>query len=220
VKRDGKKPPLRIGVLGVTRLDPLFLKSGPERSSLGIVPPGPALARFLPEVRKNADVIVVLAALQEDDARALARDLPGIDFIFGTYAGFTSSKETVEGTTRILYVGTMGKLLGEIRLFLDGSRISRAIPYLHNLSARYPDDPGWLGFMNEVAGRLAPARRRRQKAQEVRTQAAQAPFAGPDACAKCHVGEHAQWLGTAHARSHRTLVEKKKEGRRRAWPAT
>jgi len=211
-KRGGGRPAFQIGVLGVVRFNPLFLKSGPDNSSMVIASPKEMVRRYLPEVRRRANVVVLLAAIHQDDARLLARDVPGIDFILGAYGGFTSTGDSPEGTTTILYAGNQGKELGETRLFFDGSTKARAVSYMHHLSARYPDDERMLDFTNVVAARLnAQTAARRQAAEEAKTSAARAPFAGAAACGACHAAEHEQWRGTGHARAFDVLHAQKRE---------
>jgi len=212
-KRGLGKPPFRIGVLGVVRFNPLFRKSGPDGSSLVIASPKEMVKRYLPELRRRADAVVLLAALHQDDARLLAREVPGIDFILGAYGGYTSAGDSPEGTTTILYAGNQGKELGEARVFFEGDKLARAVSTMHHLSVRYPDAETMLQFTNEVASRLnAQAALRRQAAEEVKSAAGRAPFAGAAACGTCHVAEHEQWQSTAHARALEALVEQKKQG--------
>jgi len=212
VQRGADRSPLRIGVLGVVRFNPLFLKSGPDRSNLVIASPKEMVKRYLPEVRRRSDVVVLLAAIHQDDARLLARDMPGIDFILGAYGGYTSSADAPEGSTTILYSGNQGKELGETRLFFDGGKVAHSVSYVHHLSARYPDDEAMLQFSNEVAVRLnEQTAARRQGSEEIRASAARSPYAGPAACGTCHAAEHEQWKGTAHARAFDSLLKPKKE---------
>jgi 5'-nucleotidase len=148
----GKKD-VKVGVLGVVRFNPVFQKAGPVGANLVIAPPLDALQKLVPEVRKQADVVVVLAALHKDDARALARSVPGIDFVLGAFSNTISGNEDeVEGTTRLRYVGNQGKYVGESRVALapDG-KVASVANYMHMLTARYPDDQGTLDWL---AGQL------------------------------------------------------------------
>jgi 5'-nucleotidase/UDP-sugar diphosphatase len=154
---------VRVGVLGVVRFNPVFQKAGPGGANVVIAPPLDALQKLVPEVRKQADVVVLLAALHRDDARALARSVPGIDFVLGAFANTISpTEDETEGTTQLRYVGNQGKYVSESRVSLgpDGKVVSVS-NYMHTLTARYPDDPAtlqWLaGQINKIPGHVAPA---------------------------------------------------------------
>ncbi len=214
VKRSDGKPPIRVGVLGVVRFNPLFLKSGPAKSNVIIAPPRDVLKRYVPEVRRKSDVVVVLAALHQDDARLAVREVAGIDFVLGAYGGFTSSEDVVENGAHLVYVGNQGKYLGESRVFLGAEgRPSKAVSYAHFLTPRYPDDEEMLRFTNDVAARLNERNAsEREKRSELRAEAARRPWTGSEACKACHPSEHGQWLQTRHAKAMETLVDERKEG--------
>lgn len=207
VRRAGQ-PPLRVGVLGVVRYNPLFQKSGPGKSSMVIASPRAMLARFVPEVRQKADLVVLLATLQQDDAHALARDVPGIDMILGTYGGYVSAPDVTEGTTRILYAGNQGKELVETRLYFTGPKLAKAVSYMHTLDARYHDDPQMLQYQADVQKRVSALGDTEQPAA---SGSGRSPYAGAAACASCHASEHAQWRTTAHAAAFARVAGTKKE---------
>lgn len=157
---------VKVGVLGVVRFNPVFQKAGPVGANVVIAPPLDALQKFVPKVRKQADVVVVLAALHKDDARALARSVPGIDFVLGAFANTISGTEDeVEGGTRLRYVGNQGKYVGESRVSLSPEgKVVSVSNYMHMLTARYPDDQATLEWLagplrkvQEVSGGAAPA---------------------------------------------------------------
>ena len=159
----GASEPVRVGVIGVTRYNPVFRKPGPGGAALAVEEPSKALARYVPEVRAKAELVVLLAAIHRDDARAIARAIPGIDLILGAYGAIYTVREEVVGSTRIVYCGSEGKRISENRIFLsaDGHPVSMT-SYLHFLTRRYPEDPAMLKFAGGVLQRADDAA---QKAQ-------------------------------------------------------
>ncbi len=150
VERPGKDP-VRIGVLGVARFNPIFLKAGPDNSNLVIRKPDEAIAEVLAEVREKSDVVVLLAALHKDDARAIVRALPGIDVVIGSYGGMYTTREEREGDTVLAYSGNQGKRIGETRLFLsEDDRVARTRSYLYFLTAAYPAIDEWTAYVASV----------------------------------------------------------------------
>jgi 2',3'-cyclic-nucleotide 2'-phosphodiesterase (5'-nucleotidase family) len=144
-----KGKPLRLGVVGVTRFSPVWQKAGPSGSNLALAPPAEMLKSVLPEVRAKADVVVLLAALNRDDAARIAREVPGIDFVFGAYGGIYDTSFRKDASPPVLYTGNQGRFTGEVRVFLDPSRTVRDVQlYLHHLVARYPENPEMLAWLD------------------------------------------------------------------------
>lgn len=160
VPRGAGKPPLRVGVLGVTRYSPVWLKQGPDGSSLVLAQPLDMVRKYLPEIRPRCDVAVLLAALSNMDAHRIAKEVPGLDFVFGSYGGIVSTVEEIEGGTRIVYTGNQGQRVGETRVYLGSPRQDeplRSDSYIHHLSSRYPDDESLRAFVQEVSAKAKSA---------------------------------------------------------------
>jgi 2',3'-cyclic-nucleotide 2'-phosphodiesterase (5'-nucleotidase family) len=125
---------------------------------VSIAQPAEMVRKYLDEVRKKADVVVLLAELSVYDAHQLAKEIPGIDFVFGAYGGTYSSQEEVEGSTRIVFTGNQGKRVGETRAFLDDkSRVVSQESYLYFLTGRFPDDPDTLKWTRGTLAKMQPA---------------------------------------------------------------
>ena len=74
-------------------------------------------AKLVPEVRKKADLVIVLAHLGSADAFQLPKAVPGIDVIvFGHYPG-TVAPTQVEGALTVR-PGQRGQYLGETRMVI------------------------------------------------------------------------------------------------------
>lgn len=156
--RGGGKAPIRVGVLSVVRFNPMFMKAGPEGTNLSIAPAAKMVARYLDEVRKSSDVVVLLAAMSRDDARDLVKQFPGIDLVAGAYGGVYTTQEEAEGRTPLAYVQNQGKKIGETRFFLDASnKIRSTESWMYSLTAKYPDDPEVFKFVAESLAKLPGA---------------------------------------------------------------
>lgn len=155
VERAGGKP-VRVGVIGVARYNPIFLKAGPEGTSLVVRKPEEAIGEIIGQVRERADVVVLLAALHKDDARAIAAAVPGIDVVIGSYGGIYTTRDEREGGTLLVYAGNQGKRIGETRLYLDDDRgVRSTTTYLYFLTAAYPSVPEWAEYAAQVLARAA-----------------------------------------------------------------
>ena len=156
-----KGKPLRVGVVGITRFSPVWQKAGPDGSNLALAPPAEMLRLVLPEVREKSDVVVLLAAVNRDDAARLSREIPGIDLVFGAYGGIYDTTYRKDAGPPVLYTGNQGRFAGEMRVFLGADRrISDALPFLHHLVARYPENPEmlhWVETRKAQSAAKAPA---------------------------------------------------------------
>ena len=213
------KKPLKIAIAGVTRFNPAFLKSAPPKDNVIIANPQDELKKYLPEMRKKADQVIVLAAMTKDDAHVLAKTVPGIDIIMGGYGGYTTAVEEKEGSTAIFYCGTQGKYLGEIRVY-QADNLTQHKSSIHYLNTQYPEDATMKAKVDQavveinnlgkaIAEQLAkPAQGSAASlgaAEQART------FLGVESCKGCHPGEYAVWTGSKHAQAMRTLVEKQSD---------
>lgn len=147
--------PIRIGVLGISRYNPVWQKAGPGGSNLGLLAGGEMIKKYLPEVRAKSDIVVLLASIPKDDAHDLAKRFPDLDLILGAYGGIFNAVEENEGRVRIYYTGNQGKRVGESRITLDAKRrVSDVISYVHFLTARYPEDPAMHADVAAVVAKL------------------------------------------------------------------
>ena len=141
---------LRVGIVGVARHNPMFLKSGPEGSNLVIVEPSEPVRREVAALRaKGVDLVVLLTAMPANLARRLVADVSGIDFVIGSYGGVFTTNDDRVGETRIRYSGNQGKRLGETRAFFgENGAIERQGTQMHFLTTRYPSTDEMLEFID------------------------------------------------------------------------
>jgi 2',3'-cyclic-nucleotide 2'-phosphodiesterase (5'-nucleotidase family) len=145
---------VRVGVIGAVRYNPLFLKAGPDGGSIVIDHPLKRVKLEMEALRKkNVDVVVLLAALHKNDARAIAREVPEIDYVLGSYGGLVTRGAEKEGDTTLLYCGNKGQRLGESRVFLekdDARELAGQFNKLHMLTYHYPSDREMLQFVDSL----------------------------------------------------------------------
>ncbi len=143
--RLGAKP-LRIGFLGLTEAPPSA--DGIPTTQIGayrIVDPGEAARRYVPELRKSCDLVVVLGYVDRDTAQRIGLEAPGIDLILSArqHPFYTAVDEA--GDAVIAYVANQTKWLGEIRLFGSGTGKGAAISTYEfrnvGLDDAIPDEP-------------------------------------------------------------------------------
>jgi len=131
---DGAKPyqvfelgEAKIGVIGLTVKEPLITHWPGLMRDVAIEDPVMTAQTLVPEVRKCADVVIVLSHLGQDQDAALARKVPGIDFIIGGHSHTPIIGWRRVNGTLIAQSYPYGQGLGRIdfivRLMDEGSRI-------------------------------------------------------------------------------------------------
>jgi 2',3'-cyclic-nucleotide 2'-phosphodiesterase (5'-nucleotidase family) len=145
---DGKNK-RRVGVIGIVRYNPIFLKAGPEKSNIVIDQPTERVRAAVTSLeQEGVDVIVLLSALHKADVRRLVGEVAGIDYVLGSYGGVYTQRPERVGETWMLYAGNRGQRVVESRLFLDEplNDVSR----VHYLTRDYPHDQPMLDFVNSI----------------------------------------------------------------------
>lgn len=135
--RVGSKP-VRIGVVGICAGG---AESEAEAFGYRISDPVAALSALLPEVRKQADVIVLLAYAPVQRVRAIAEAVPGLDVVFVANNFFPDSEIfSKSGTVSIAPVVLQSRTLTEVRGWRAPSGAWRFEPRSVLLDGAIPSD--------------------------------------------------------------------------------
>lgn len=140
--RDG----LKVAILGLTS------DKNVTAEGYTITDPMAAARKYVPQLRQEADVVIVLSNLGTDDEAALMEAAKGADlFVNGGYAG-PSAKTGGALTPAVVRAGGLGEYLGitQVRLGDD----NRAVAYGHQsllLTSVYPDDPDTMALKMQYA---------------------------------------------------------------------
>ena len=199
----------RVGVIGVVRFNPIFSKPGPTGQPMAITHPAePVRAAVAELATEDVDLVVLLAAMHSADAARLAKDIPGIDFILGSYGGLYTARPEKQAETVLIYAGNQGKRVGVARVFTgpDG-RITDYQSRLHMMGNRYPSAQEMLEFVDAAQGRID------QVTEQARVRVPTAKpatltvgrYSGNQVCASCHAEVYNHWTATAHAHALETL---------------
>ncbi|HKG23320.1 MAG TPA: multiheme c-type cytochrome [Blastocatellia bacterium] len=217
--RRGK--PTRVAFIGL---------SSPEATlppGLRLIDPVEAAKRVVPEAKKQADVVIVLAHLQTDPLVRIAREVTGIDAIINGSGDIFKAPMRL-GATFVAFTPFEMRTIGELRFYRDAQgRLSVWDRYI-SLDDEVGDDPESLKVVEEARGAETGARAgSRQlleswlaqtraltmglKARPGSEQPPAAGFVSSGACAQCHAKEYAVWANSGHTRASDHLVIKKHE---------
>lgn len=200
---DGSRK-VRVGLIGVMRFNPVFLKPGPEGKEMVVAHPLTRIREVLEQMKpEKVDLVVLLAALHRDDAVRMIRDVPGIDFVVGSYGGILATQQEETQKTWVLYAGNQGKRLGSTRVYLaPGGAVRDQATKIHNLTQIYPHNAEMLAFVNAI-----PREKKPEPAPQAHaTTPSAADYLGSAQCGRCHEGAYAQWEQTPHAKAMDTLA--------------
>lgn len=118
---------VKIAVLGMVTLETSTLHWPGHMSQIVIDDPFATAAAMVPKLRKEADVVVVLSHLGQDEDARLAREVKGIDFIVGGHSHTPILNRRMVGSTLISQAGAYGTFLGRIDFIVrrsdEGSRV-------------------------------------------------------------------------------------------------
>jgi len=217
LRSDGKRRKIRVGILGLARMNPGLSQQTPDGRRIVTADPVSAAREAVPALRKKSDLVVVLAALEPEQARTLAREVPGIDLVMGSFGAIQLANVEVPGQnpatpTRMLYAGNQGKKLGEVRVFLgEDGKPATMETRLVNLGKIVPDDPAIAELMernraaiNDINRKEAP----QVDAEKMRALYEGASYVLSETCKSCHEEAYRVWQETKHASAFRILEER------------
>lgn len=124
VKRVGN---VRVGVLGLTNPGTPAITKPENVRGLRFLSAMETVARYLPQLRQEADLIVVLSHMGVADDERLARSAPGIDVIVGGHSHTQLHEPLRFGQTIYVQAGSSARFVGQLELVVD--REGRIVSY-------------------------------------------------------------------------------------------
>jgi 2',3'-cyclic-nucleotide 2'-phosphodiesterase (5'-nucleotidase family) len=216
VIRRGETTCAVLGLIG-----PDLLPTGFDTLAGGfeVADPVATARELVPELRPQADFVIVLAHLAPGAARALADQVPGVDLVvLGHEQGPLPAAGSTTGAATAAS-GERGQWLSRTQL----ERIAESSPEVRVTGAVIPltlrdhrASPDIAAALDELH-RTMNAERRAASIAEAERLAELRPLPGQDRhlgdrrCARCHQSIHDDWQRTAHAHAFDTLVKSHRE---------
>lgn len=181
-------------------------------AGVSVEPAKSALGKLLPELKKQADVIVLLAYADEAAMRALADEFYEIDVILGGKVKEPSQSLTRQNRSVVLWTTNETKALGMLATEIGGSKRLAARDFnIYFIQETIAQDPKLTqlaqNYREEIrSAKLAvddPARARDDEVPGVKSAAV---YLGSESCAQCHAAAYETWQSTGHARAFKSLV--------------
>jgi len=153
---------LRVGLIGVTTPDTPVTTHPKNVAGLKFISPETAVKKYLPAVRPQADLVVVLSHQGLEADRDLAAQVPDIDVIVGGHSHTRLEKPQVVNRTIIVQAWEHAKTLGVLDLTLDGGKIVSFSGGLQEIKpAPGTEDPRIRQLVNRYAKRVEAVLRER-----------------------------------------------------------
>jgi len=133
---------VRVAVIGLVGPEAFEFMEPDETESLTIADPVETMKFYLPELRRQADVVVALSHLGDEGDVALAECVQGIDVIVGGHTQVLLPEPLKVGETFIVQAGPDGEYVGRLDLTVDPKgRIVGTRNQMIPLGRHVPDDP-------------------------------------------------------------------------------
>jgi len=168
---------------------------------------GPVLQQLVHQLRPQVDFLVLLAHASDQEAAAIARQLPLFDLIIASHSGDDPlSAPEREGRVPIGYAGASGMHIGSARYsFQDGEPLLQAYS-MEKLDDRYSDSPKMLALIEDYQQMLKVER---LLDSYPRTEYGDATFTGNRSCKRCHSLPSIRYRKDKHAVAFDSIAEKK-----------
>jgi len=109
----------KVGIIGLTNPRSPSIVKASSIAGLTFLPSIDAVRRYLPEVRAQSDIVVVLTHIGVDEDTELAQAVPEIDIIVGGHTHLALRTARTIGKTRIYQAGAYTENLGRIEITID-----------------------------------------------------------------------------------------------------
>ncbi|MHB1296146.1 MAG: bifunctional UDP-sugar hydrolase/5'-nucleotidase [Anaerolineae bacterium] len=107
---------VRFGIIGMS--EPEVVQAPGAADVIAVQDPAQTMARLLPEVQAQSDVVIVLSHLGLERDRELAAKVPGIDVIVGGYNKILLEEPEFAANTILVQMGYDGEWLGALKATL------------------------------------------------------------------------------------------------------
>lgn len=202
----------RCGITGVVddRLEPDLIGPGLQLAS-----PADALAKYLPQLKKEADFLVVLAFADESQMRALAGQFFEIDVIVGGKVRQVTVEPVMENRSAVVFSTDKGKSIGRLDIESRGGRPRVYTGTMTVLEESMDRDARIAALVEQYKEQLKlrdfrPAKDETEglsSISAVRSKTADR-YVGAESCRDCHKVGHQIWAASKHARAFESLEQK------------
>jgi cytochrome c554/c'-like protein len=208
---------VRVAFFGLMGKDMKIRTLASERA-LEVNDPVQTAKTLIPELRKKADIIVLLSHLGLAEGQRLTLDAPGVDvMVFGHQVGLFREIAKTNGVINTRG-GERGQYLPSVHLVVEDGKISSYDGDVVALDDKVPAD----AEVNEMVDAFSDDLNRRFSNAATASATQEAPpaekptiagehYLGEKNCQRCHETEYEMYKTQKHAQAFQTLVKNQRE---------
>jgi len=146
---------LKVAIIGVVTPDTPQATHPRNVAGLKFLPPATALEKYLPELKKHADLVIVLSHIGYQADRELAAKVPGIGVIVGGHSHTKLLEPAVVGDTIIVQAWEHAKALGVLDLQVEDGKIKNFSGHLEMIKpSQGREDKAVRSLVKKYAARV------------------------------------------------------------------
>ncbi len=207
-----KKGGLKVGVFAL--VGPKITLPGKTADSLVIEDPIESAQTMVAQLRKQADVVVLLAHLGRTEGEDLAAQVPGIDVVvLAHHPGFVAEGRRVNDAITVAS-GEQGQNIGLTLVTMENKKVAN----LESATKILMPEVGERGDMARLIKEFEDSINKKQREEQQKTQATslmpkpgEDQYVGSETCMGCHSEQAEQWKTTQHAHAFATLERVQKD---------
>jgi len=193
------------------------IRTLPSETELEILDPVATAKTLIPQLRKKADIVVVLSHLGLTEGQKFTVEVPGIDvMVFGHQAGLFKQIVQTQGVVNVRG-GERGQYIPSIHLVVEDGKITSYDGEVVTLDDKVPADEEMNKlvdtFQDGLNKRFAQQNQQQAQQQAAATQQSLAGdhYLGDKTCRRCHETEYQKYLNQGHAHAFETLVKAERD---------
>lgn len=207
---------VRVAFTGLMGKD-VLTRQRPGDKPLTVLDPFETAKTLIPELRKKADVVVLLSHLGLTDGQKLTIEVPGIDvMVFGHLPGLSKQVVQTQGVINARG-GERGQYIPSIHLVVQDGKITSYDGEVVTLDDKVPADETMNRmvdtFQDELNRRFETQQRKTAEQEGARTQQALSAdhYLGDKNCRRCHETEYQMYSQQQHAHAFATLTKNQRD---------
>lgn len=165
--------------------------------------------KIVPELRKRAELVILMSEMSPQETDDLLRQTQGIDVALYGRNPMWQDRAQKSTNTLTQQTGIRGQYVGDLVLIIDpDGRITDYGSRNAALDSVYPEKPEITAQVKQIDDQSKELLKTSQqkKASEIESKISSDKYLGADKCRRCHEAQYTQWLTTPHAKAVAALA--------------
>jgi hypothetical protein len=148
---------VKVGILGIMRPKAFEKAPNPEElKNMDIISPEDALKELVPQVRKQADILILMSQLGREPSAFIVNAVKDIDFVIyaGHGDGGCGGNAEEQSEINMLKSGFYGVEIGSLQLTPDKGKITHSESKMIPLDKKYPSEGLFFTMFDELRAKV------------------------------------------------------------------